>query len=146
MLWKHPASKPYHSIIYHCFLHKSLLMSSMREKLQRRDALIATHYSLLPLSYSSQCILTGDDFGLGDLDLWPMTLTFELGRDILMHESHSKIQVCIHICLARIVRRKDGHTDTHTDTQTMPKLWHPSLTRGVMIEHELCDLGSLRIP
>ncbi len=121
-------------ILDHCFLHKSSLMSSMmREKLQRRDALIATRCSLLPLitSYSSQCILTGDVFGLGDLDLWPMTLTFELGLDIFMHESHAKIQVCIHIYLARIVRRKDGQTHTQTHTQTMPKLFHPSLTRGV---------------
>ena len=48
-------------ILDHCFLHKSSLMSSMREKLQRRDALIATRCSLLPLitSYSSQCVLTG---------------------------------------------------------------------------------------
>ena len=34
--------------------------------------------------------------------------------------------------LARIVRQMDGWTDTHTDRQTMPKLLHPLLTRGVI--------------
>ncbi len=61
---------------------------------------------------------------LGDLDLC---------LDIFNLDLHAKIQACMSVRLARIVRRTDTHTQT--DTQTMPKLLHPPLTLGVMNEH-----------
>ncbi len=67
-------------------------------------------------------------FWPGDLDLWPTTLTFELDLDILPLDLHTKNEVCVFVRSAlRVV------TDAQTDTQTMSKLLHPSLTRGVKI-------------
>ncbi len=52
-------------------------------------------------------------FWPGDLDLWPMTLTFELDLDILPLDLHAKIQVNTSVRSA--VRAR--HTDTHTHRQ-----------------------------
>ncbi len=72
-------------------------------------------------------------FWLCDLDLWPMTLTFEHDLDIIRHDLHAKIQDCMYVCSARIVRQTDGRTDSQTDRQTQPKLLHPPLTWGVIM-------------
>ncbi len=53
-----------------------------------------------------------------DLDLWPMTLTFELDLDMLRADPHAKIQVCMSVHSAGIVRRTDTQTHTHTHTHT----------------------------
>ncbi len=50
-----------------------------------------------------------------------MTLTFELDLDPVKHDLRAKIQDCMYVRSARIVR------------QTMPKLLHPPLTQGVNI-------------
>ncbi len=67
-------------------------------------------------------------FWPGDLDLWPMTLTFELDLDIQPLDLHTKIQVRMFV--RSPVRAR--HTHTHTETQIVPKLLHPSLTLGVI--------------
>ena len=59
-------------------------------------------------------------FGPGDLDLWPMTLTFELDLDIHPLDLHAQIQVCMS-CLFGWDSKTDGQTDRHT----MSKLLHP---------------------
>ncbi len=61
-----------------------------------------------------------------------MTLTFELDLDILPLDLHAEIQVGMSV---RLAVREVTHTQTHThtDRQTMSKLLHPLLTRGVMI-------------
>ncbi len=73
------------------------------------------HCSLLPLPLAKLCIPQKDVSGLGDLDIWPMTLTLELDLDIFTPDIHAKIQACMCVPLARIVRRTDGHTDRQTD-------------------------------
>ena len=83
----------------------------------------------LPLFYCLLFMPQMEVSGLGDLDLWPMTLTLELDLDISSPDLHTKIQACMSVRLARIVRR----TDSHTHRQTMPKLLHPPLTLGVII-------------
>ncbi len=55
-----------------------------------------------------------------DLDLWPMTLTFEFNLDILPLDLHAKIQVCMSVRFAmRVVT--DGQT--HTQCQNY-YIWH----------------------
>ncbi len=71
--------------------------------------------------------VTSHDGRCHDLDRWPMTSTLELDLDTFSLDLHAEIQACISVCLARIVRQ----TDTHTHRQTMPKLLHPPLKRGV---------------
>ncbi len=78
-----------------------------------------------------------------DLDLWPMTLTFELVLDILPLDLHTEIQVCMSVRLAvRVVTHR--HTDTHTDTQTHRRCQNyynrhvTYVTWGVMIRHWIC--------
>ena len=85
MLWKHPTSYSYHS--YSFFL------------VHRQDL-------------RSQQNITENIFSPHDLDLWPMTLTFKLDLVILPFDLHAKIQVCMSVRLARIVRRTDRRTDT----------------------------------
>ncbi len=82
---------------------------------------------LLQQALSSQWDVPMHIFWPNDLDLWPMTLTYELDLDILPLELHAKIQVCMSVRSARIVRRTDTHT--HTDRQTMSKLLLPSRQR-----------------
>ena len=57
-----------------------------------------------------RCMLYEDIFRLGDLDLWPMTLTLKPDLDIILHVLHAKIQV------------------RQTNRQTMPKLWKLSIS------------------
>ncbi len=57
---------------------------------------------------------------------WPWPMTYELDLDILPPDLHAKNQVCMSVCLA--VRA------TQTHTHTMPKLLHPLLVQGVIIE------------
>ncbi len=72
-------------------------------------------------------------FWPSDLDLWPLTLIFELDLDILPLDLHAKIQVRMSVRSARrVVTHTHTHTDRHTHRHTVPKLLHPSLTRGVM--------------
>ncbi len=70
-------------------------------------------------------------FWPSDLDLWPMTLTFELDLDILPLDLHIKIQGCGFDRSALRAR--------YTHRQTIPKLLHPSLTLGVKTEYHKCD-------
>ncbi len=70
-------------------------------------------------------------FWPGDLDLWPMTLNFELDLDILPFDLHAKIQVCTSVRSAVRARQ----TDRQTHRKTMPKLLHPSLALGVIRNH-----------
>ena len=65
-----------------------------------------------------------------DLDLWPMTLIFKLNLDMLRLDLYAKIQYCMSVHSARIVRRTDGHTDTQTHRHTMSKLLHPIADAG----------------
>ena len=44
-----------------------------------------------------------------------MTLTFDLGLDILPSDLHAKIQVCMSVRLAERARHMDGRTDRLTD-------------------------------
>ncbi len=68
------------------------------------------------------------------LGLVTLTLTSQLDLDIFTPDLHAEIQACMSVCLARIMRRTDTHTHRQTHRQTMPKLLHPPLTRGVMME------------
>ncbi len=70
-------------------------------------------------------VLKKNYFWSGDLDLWPMTLTFKLDLDNHPLDLHTKIQVCPFIC----------ESETHTEKQTdRAKTITPvaSLTRGVI--------------
>ncbi len=69
-------------------------------------------YSLLPLPllYCHLCMPQEDVSGLGDLDLWPMTLSLQLDLDTLsvdLHAEMHEMQACISVRLARIVRQTD---------------------------------------
>ena len=78
------------------------------------------HVVALPFIYGVECIqfhtllaTLKNVFWPNDLDLWPMTLTFELDQDILPLDLHTEIQVCMSFRLAvRVV------THRHTDRQT----------------------------
>ena len=87
-----------------------------RTKQQRSHVLGADCYMLYKCIANHACHKR--IFGLGDLDLWPMTLTLELGLYTFSLDLHAKIQVGMFVGLARIVRL----TDTQTDRETMPKL------------------------
>ena len=114
MLWKHPAS--YSSVTsLTCFLY------TMDPSI---SCLRTTRHSI--------------EIPIGDLDLWPMTLTYELDLDIHLLDLHAKIQVCVSVCSVWRVRRTDRHTHSHT----MSKLLHPSLTLGVKIGPKAQILGS----
>ncbi len=68
-------------------------------------------------------------FWPSDLDLWPMTLTFGLGLDILPLDLHTEIQVCMSIRLAvRVVTHRQ--TDRHTDD-----------VKTIAPDTSQCDLG-----
>ncbi len=56
-----------------------------------------------------------------------MTLTYKLDLDIIPLDLHTKDQVYMFVRSAVRV-----FTDTYTHTQTMSKLLHPLLTRGVI--------------
>ncbi len=101
------------------------LMSLMREELQRSHVLITSFDTIIfqTVHAVGQCFLAWWP--------WPMTLTFELGIDSFIHDLHAQIQVRMYVCLSRIVRRAHTHQHLHTDTQTMSKLLHRPLTRGV---------------
>ncbi len=99
-LWKHP--------VLYLYSHIPQLLSFPIDEVQ-------LHWLLAILKIF---------FWPGDLELWPMTLTFKCDLCILPLDLLAKIQVCISVCLAsRAVRH------THTHTHTMSKLLHPSLTR-----------------
>ncbi len=66
---------------------------------------------LLEVNWMSPCTFF-------DLDLWPMTLTYELDLDTLLLDLHAKIQVSMSVRSAGIARRTDGQTDTHTHRHT----------------------------
>ncbi len=62
-----------------------------------------------------------------DLDLWPLTLTYELDLDILPLDLHAKIQICSSVRSAvRVVT--DTQTDTHTHAQTMSNCYTRHVT------------------
>ena len=77
-------------------------------------------------------------FWPGDLDLWPMTLVYDLDLDILLTAPPAKIQVCMFVHSARRVRWKDRRTHTHTvDAETITPI--TSETWGVkIIKKSLC--------
>ena len=52
------------------------------------------------------------------LDLWPMTLTYQIDLDILPLDLHAKIQVCMFVRSAVIARQTHTHTYRETDTHT----------------------------
>ncbi len=80
---------------------------------------------------SMECF-NGRFFRPRDLDLWSMTLTYKLDLDILPSDLHAKIQVCMSVLLARIVKQTDGQTETHTnDAKTITPI--TSETWGVII-------------
>ena len=63
---------------------------------------------------TSGVFIKSNIFWPGDLDIWPMTLSFKLDLDILPLDLHTKNQVCMSFCSAvRVVT--DGWTDRHTD-------------------------------
>ena len=67
-----------------------------------------------------------------DLDLWPMTLTYEVHLDILPLDLHAKIQVRTSVRSAvRVV------TDTQMDRHTMSKLLHPTHVTDVRCKKQL---------
>ena len=68
-------------------------------------------------------------FWPGELDLWPMTLTFKHDLHILPLDLHAENQVHMSV---RSAVRVVTHTHTYTDTLTISKLLHPSLTGGVL--------------
>ena len=74
-------------------------------------------------------------FWPGDLDLWPMTLTWwpwPRYPSTWPTCQNSGLYVC------QFGRKRESHTHTHTYThthrRTMPKLLHPLLTRGVKMK------------
>ena len=83
----------------------------------------------LPLLYCQLCMPQKDVSGLGDPDLWPMTLTLELDLDNFSRDLHTKIQACMSGCSARIVRRTDTQTHTHRHTDNA-KTITPSANAG----------------
>ncbi len=75
-------------------------------------------------------------FQPGDLDLWPMTLTFELIWDIIKVNASTKFRVCTSNGSA--VRALTDR-QTHTHTQTGPILYPRPLTReGIMSVNKFC--------
>ncbi len=70
----------------------------------RMQSYPAAWITAFPMVNGQQCMPKEDIVGLGDLDLWPMTLPFELGLDMFRHDLHVKIQVCMYSCFTRIVR------------------------------------------
>ena len=66
--------------------------------------------------------------GPGDLDLWPMTLTFKHDLDILQTDLLAEIQVCTSVCSAvRVVSDRHTHTQrqTHKRCQNYyTRRWH----------------------
>ena len=72
-------------------------------------------------------------FQPSDLDIWPMTLTFELIRDIVKVNPSTKFWVCTSNGSARRVL-----TDKHTHRCTGPILYPRPLTREGKIPNWLC--------
>ncbi len=90
---------------------------------------------------------TTEHFWPRDLDLWPMTLTYELDLDILPLDVHAKIQVCMSVRSAVRVRRKDGHTHTQTHRQCQNYYTrHVSETWGVISGWVTCDRWHVNYP
>ena len=56
-------------------------------------------------------------FGPGDLDLWPMSLTFKLDLHILPLDLHAENQVRMSVYSAVRVVTYNTHTHTHTHSQ-----------------------------
>ncbi len=73
-----------------------------------------------------------------------MTLTLELDLDIFSLDLHAKMQACMSVHLARIVRQMDTHTHTQKDRQTTPKLLHPPLMLGLKT-YPFLNLSDLHI-
>ena len=109
-VWRDPAG------ITSCFLTAPMWLAS-------------SHLQFQPFSIRLKYLKTFF-FWPGDLDLWPLTLTFEHDLDILPLDLHTKIQVCMS---DRSSRRVVTDTHRHTHRHTMSKLLHPSLTQGVKI-------------
>ncbi len=109
---------------------------------ERQVSSVSSVTSWLLLNYYDE-ISQKNGFWPGDLDLWPMTLTFKLDLDILPLDLHTKIQGCTFVRSPLRAR----HTDTHTQTdrETMPKLLHPSLTRGVKMSDFSWKVGPMVI-
>jgi len=53
----------------------------------------------------------------GDLNLWPLTLTFELGRDFCTVYLTAKFD-CLTFSQSEVIVRTNKHTDKHTNKQT----------------------------
>ncbi len=137
MLWKHPASYP--TIHIWCRIYQlrwSLPLAWLKRSWwwSSRCRRNTKSTSSVPVASVNSVVqmLKQDVLHCHDLDLWPMTLTFELSLDMLRPHLHVKIQVCMSLRSARIVRRTDGHTHRQTDRHTMSKLLHPLLTLGVI--------------
>ncbi len=81
-------------------------------------------------------------FQPGDLDLWPMTLTFELIRDIIKVNASTKFRVCMSNGSAM---RALTDRQTHTHTQTGPILYPRPLTReGINLNPRNVELVNLK--
>ncbi len=79
-------------------------------------------------------------FQHGDLDLWPMTLTFELVQDII--EVHTSTKFWVRTSNRSAVRAlTDGQTDGQTNRQTGPILYPRPLTREGIIISFLINYG-----
>ncbi len=123
MLWKHPAS------CLHGRIPQSLLWHLNRRSPEDDCCIVSSSWC----SHSGQ-ICPQSVFWPGDLDLWPMTLTFKLDLDILSLDLHTKIQVRMSVCSAR-----RAITHTHTRCQnyyTHLCVFHWKYTRKTMIQYE----------
>ena len=78
------------------------------------------------------CTVNGDDsavlqfFVPGDLDLWPLTLTFELGRDFVQRTYPPSLIVLRLVGCHRADKQTNKHTHTHTHSDTQ---WHTLTNR-----------------
>ncbi len=88
-------------------------------------------------------------FQPGDLDLWPMTLTFELIRDIVKVNTSTKFRVCMSngsavraLTNRHTHTRTDGRTDTQTDgTDFIPSTAYAGGNNVRLNEHDKLCIG-----
>ncbi len=108
---------------YSCYLQELALLvcrnGVMRHGVTSRDITVWRHMAsyVMAVSLHVPSHQKIHVFQHGDLDLWPMTLTFELIRDIIMVHTSTKFWVCTSNS-SPMRALTDTHTLTHTQRQT----------------------------
>ena len=73
-----------------------------------------------------------DIFWPHDLDLGPMTLTYELDLDILPLDLNAKIQVRMSVCSEVILRRTHTHTQTDSGDMSLTRTCVPFVLLAIV--------------